>query len=215
MRLLITVLTVILLSSWMMWSCRGKEGPQGPPGPQGPAGPQGPPGQDLTRPQNGYIEGRARGKDNGGNPFDIPFRYTYYFSLGTYRFIGPDSLRIEFERGDSTGIGSLSLSFNWGRRSNTVTDVTIEGTAADISQSPVPTYTVSTLPALPPLFPGTSQSVSNLSLSGDTLRGSFQYVRPSYNNIPGIGTNTHPDTVSGTFLIKLVQVRSYNRSSGQ
>jgi len=209
MRSLITVLPVILLSSWMMWSCRGKEGPQGPPGPQGPAG------QDLTRPQNGYIEGRARGKDNSGNPFDIPFRYTYYFSLGTYRFIGPDSLRIEFERGDSTGIGSLSLSFNWGRRSNTVSAVTIEGTAADISQSPVPTYTVNTLPAVPSLFPGTSQSVSNLSLSGDTLRGSFQYVRPSYNNIPGIGTNTHPDTVSGTFMVKLVQVRSYNRSSGQ
>jgi len=211
MRSLITGLAVILLSSWMMWSCRGKEGPQGPPGPQGPAG------QDLTRPQNGYIEGRARGKDNGGNPFDIPFRYTYYFSLGTYRFIGPDSLRIEFERGDSTGIGSLSLSFNWGRRSNTVTNVSIEGTAADISQSPVPTYTVNVLPAIPPPinFPGTSQSVSNLSLSGDTLRGSFQYVRPSYNNIPGIGTNTHPDTVSGTFMVKLVQVRSYNRSSGQ
>jgi hypothetical protein len=210
MRSLVRLHAVILLSSWMMWSCRGKEGPQGPPGPQGPAG------QDLTRPQNGYIEGRARGKDNGGNPFDIPFRYTYYFSLGTYRFIGPDSLRIEFKRGDSTGVGSLDLSFNWGRRSNTVTDVSIEGTAADISRSPVPTYGVNVLPAVPLLnFPGTSQSVSNLSLSGDTLRGSFQYVRPSYNNIPGIGTNTHPDTVSGTFLIKLVQVRSYNRSSGQ
>ncbi len=197
MRSLIIVLAVILLSSWMMWSCRGKEGPQGPPG------------QDLTRPQNGYIEGRARGKDNGGNPFDIPFRYTYYFSLGTYRFIGPDSLQIEFERGDSTGIGSLSLSFNWGRRSNTVTNVTIEGTAADISQSPVPTYRVNVLPTI------TSQSVSNLSLSGDTLRGSFRYVRPSYNNVPLVGTNTHPDTVSGTFMVKLVQVRTYNRSSGQ
>ncbi len=211
MRSLVRLHAVILLSFWMMWSCRGKEGPQGPPGPQGPAG------QDLTRPQNGYIEGRARGKDNGGNPFDIPFRYTYYFSLSTYRFIGPDSLRIEFERGDSTGIGSLSLSFNWGRRSNTVTDVSIEGTAADISQSPVPTYTVNVLPAIPPPvnFQGTSQSVSNLSLSGDTLRGSFRYVRPSYNNVPLVGTNTHPDTVSGTFLVKLVQVRSYNRSSGQ
>jgi hypothetical protein len=102
-----------------------------------------------------------------------------------------------------------------------VTDVSIEGTAADISQSPVPTYTVNVLPAVPLLnFPGTSQSVSNLSLSGDTLRGSFQYVRPSYNtvSIPNFGTipgNTHPDTVSGTFLVKLVQARSYNRSSGQ
>jgi hypothetical protein len=47
------------------------------------------------------------------------------------------------------------------------------------------------------------------------LRGSFQYVRPSYNNIPTVGTNTYPDTVSGTFVVKLVQVRSYNRSSGQ
>jgi hypothetical protein len=204
MRSLIRLHAVILLSSWMVWSCRGKEGPQGPPG------------RDFTRPQNGYIEGRARGKDNGGNLFDIPFRYTYYFSLGTYRFIGPDSLRIEFERGDSTGVGSLGLSFNWGRRSNTVTDVSIEGTVADISQSPVPTYTVNVLLGNPLLnFPGTSQSVSNLSLSGDTLRGSFRYVRPSYNNIPAIGTNTHPDTVSGTFMVKLVQVRSYNRSSGQ
>lgn len=210
MRLPVTHLVVALLIGWAAWSCRGKEGPQGPQGPQGPAG------QDLTRPQNGYIEGRARGRDNGGNAFNIPFRYTYYFSLGTYRFIGPDSLRIEFERGDSTGIGSLSLSFNWGRRSNTVTNVTIEGTAADISQSPVPTYGVNVLAAIPPPvnFQGTSQSVSNLSLSGDTLRGSFQYVRPSYNNVPLIGTNTHPDTVSGTFLVKLVQVRSYNRQAG-
>ncbi len=209
MHSLITGLAIILLFSWMMWSCRGKEGPQGPPGPQGPAG------QDLTRPQNGYIEGRARGKDNRCNPFDIPFRYTYYFSLGTYRFIGPDSLRIEFERGDSTGIGSLSFSFNWGRRSNTVTNVTIEGTAADISQSSVPTYRINIL-TIPPLnLPVTSQSVSNLSLSGDTLRGSFQYVRPRYDSISGIGTNTWPDTVSGTFLVKLVQVRSYDRSSGQ
>ena len=104
-----------------------------------------------------------------------------------------------------------------------MTDVSIDGTAADIfSQPPVPTYGVNVLPAIPPplSFPGTSQSVSNLSLSGDTLRGSFQYVRPSYNTIfiPGVGTipgNTHPDTVSGTFVVKLVQVRSYNRSSGQ
>ncbi len=218
MRVLVNHLVVAFLIGWAAWSCRGKEGPQGPSGPQGP---QGPAGQDLTRPQNGYIEGRARGKDNGGNPFDIPFRYTYYFSLGTYSFIGPDSLQITFERGDSTGIGSLSLSFNWWRRSNTVTDESINGTVADISQSPVPTYAVSTLSAFPLLnFPGTSQSVSNLSLSGDTLRGSFQYVRPSYNTtfIPNVGTipaNTHPDTVSGTFMVKLVRARSYNRSSGQ
>jgi hypothetical protein len=44
------------------------------------------------------------------------------------------------------------------------------------------------------------------------LRGSFQYIRPSYNN-PLIGTNTHPDTVRGTFLVKLVRVRSYNRQA--
>jgi hypothetical protein len=189
MRSLVRLHAVILLSFWMMWSCRGKEGPQGPPGP---------PGQGLTRPQNGYIEGRARGKDNDGNPFDIPFRYTYYSSLGTYRFIEPDNLQIEFERGDSAGIGSLSLSFNWDRISDAVTNVLINGTVAEISQSPVPTYTVNVLPGVPFLnFPGTSQSVSNLSLSRDTLRGSFQYVRPSYNtvSIPGVGTipgNTHP-----------------------
>ena len=80
MRVLVNHLVVALLIGWAAWSCRGKEGPQGPAG------------QDLTRPQNGYIEGRARGKDNGGNAFNIPFRYTYYFSLGTYRLIGPDSL---------------------------------------------------------------------------------------------------------------------------
>jgi len=204
MRVLANHLVVALLIGWAAWSCKGKEGPQGP---------QGPAGQDLTRPQNGYIEGRARGKDNGGNAFDIPFRYTYYFSLGTYRLIGPDSLQIEFERGDSAGIGSLSLSFRWGRRSNTVGGVNINGTAADISQSPVPTYDVTTLPAVPSFFSGTTQ-VRNLSLSGDTLRGEFEYIRPSYNNVPGIGTNTYPDTVSGTFLVKLVQVRSYNRQAG-
>lgn len=208
MRVLVNHLVVALLIGWAAWSCKGKEGPQGPQGPQGPAG------QDLTRPQNGYIEGRARGKDNGGNAFNIPFRYTYYFSLGTYRLIGPDSLQIEFERGDSAGIGSLSLSFRWGRRSNTVGGVNINGTAADISQSPVPTYDVTTLPAVPSFFSGTTQSVRNLSLSGDTLRGEFEYIRPSYNNVPGIGTNTYPDTVSGTFLVKLVQVRSYNRQAG-
>jgi hypothetical protein len=208
MRVLANHLVVALLIGWAAWSCRGKEGPQGPQGPQGPAG------QDLTRPQNGYIEGRARGKDNSGNAFNIPFRYTYYFSLGTYRLIGPDSLQIEFERGDSAGIGSLSLSFRWGRRSNTVGGVNISGTAADISQSPVPTYDVATLPAVPSFFPGTTQSVRNLSLSGDTLRVEFEYIRPSYNNVPGIGTNTYPDTVSGTFLVKLVQVRSYNRQAG-
>jgi hypothetical protein len=212
MRSLVRLHAVILLSSWIMWSCRGKEGPQGPPGP---------PGQGLTRPQNGYIEGRARGKDNDGNPFDISFRYTYYSSLGTYRFIEPDNLQIEFERGDSAGIGSLSLSFNWDRINDAVTNVLINGTVADISQSPVPTYTVNVLPAVPLFnFPGTSQSVSNLSLSGDNLRGSFQYVRPSYNtvSIPGVGTipgNTYPDTVSGTFVVKLAHVHSYNRSSGQ
>jgi hypothetical protein len=79
---------------------------------------------------------------------------------------------------------------------------------------PVPTYDVTTLLAVPPFFSGTTQSVRNLSLSGDTLRGEFEYIRPSYNNIPGIGTNTYPDTVSGTFLVKLVQARLYNRQAG-
>ena len=92
--------------------------------------------------------------------------------------------------------------------------VNINGTAADISQLPVPTYDVTTLLAVPPFFSGTTQSVRNLSLSGDTLRGEFEYIRPSYNNIPGIGTNTHPDTVSGTFLVKLVRARLYNRQAG-
>jgi hypothetical protein len=96
-----------------------------------------------------------------------------------------------------------------------VGEVNINGTAADISQSPpVPTYDVTTIPAVQPFFSGTTQSVRNLSLSGDTLRGEFEYIRPSYNNLPVYGTNTHPDTVSGTFLVKLVQVRSYNRQAG-
>ncbi len=203
------ILIAGFLSLWMAWSCRGKEGPQGPVGPQGPAG------QDLTRPQNGYIEGRARGKDNGGTSFNIPFRYTYYSSLGTYRVVGPDSFSISFERLDSLGIGSLSFSFSWGRNSNGIANLNISGTAADPSQTPVPTYDVTTIPAVPLFFSGTTQSLSNLSLSGDTLRGSFQYIRPSYNNVPAFGTNTHPDTVAGTFVVKLVPERRYNRQSSQ
>lgn len=213
MRVSKGILIAGFLSLWIGWSCRGKEGPQGPQGPQGPAG------QDLTRPQNGYIEGRARGKDNSGNSFNIPFRYTYYFSLGTYRVVGPDSFQIEFARAESLGIGRLSFSFSWGRNTNRVADATIGGTIADPSQNPVPTYEVRTLPAVLG-FPGTTQSLSNLSLSGDTLRGNFQYIHPSHNriNIPGvidIEANNHPDTVEGSFLVKLVRERRYNREAGQ
>lgn len=188
-------------------SCRGKEGPQGPQGPQGPAG------KDLIRPQQGYIEGTARGKDNGGNAFTIPFRYTYYYSLGTYRATGTNTWQIDFSRADSLAIGELSFSFQWDQSNNTVSNLSISGTAANISQSPTPTYNVQILPSIPSVFPGTSQSLSDIALSGDTLKGRFQYIRPTYNNVPGLGTNTHPDTVEGTFSVRLVRTQSYNRES--
>lgn len=209
MRVSKSILIAGLLSLWTGWSCRGKEGPQGPAG------------QDLTRPQNGYIEGRARGKDNSGNSFNIPFRYTYYyFNPGTYQLIGPDSFQIDFERAESLGIGSLSFSFKWGR--NGVADVAINGTIADPSQNPVPTYEVVTLHAADGLFQLTPQSLSNLFLSGDTLRGSFQYVHLPHNRIDinvgpikiNVEANNHPDTVEGSFLIKLVRGRRHNREAG-
>jgi hypothetical protein len=193
-----------------LFSCRGKEGPQGPAGPQGP---QGNPGQDLTRPQDGFIEGTARGKDNAGNNFNIPFRYTYYFGLGTYRTASANTLEIIFDRFDSLGVGSLSFSFQWNQSNNNVSSLSIDGVAANIAQSPAPTYNVETLPSIGTFFAGTTQTISNLSLSGDTLQGRFQYIRPTYNNVPGIGTNTHPDTVSGTFKVRLIRTQRFNRET--
>ncbi len=192
----------MLAMSVVATNCRGKEGPQGP---------QGPSGADLVRPQQGFIEGIARGRDNSGNAFNIPFRYTYYFSLGTYRSTGTNTWQFDFSRADSLGIGELSFSFQWNQSNNSVSNLTINGTAANITQSPTPTYDVQTLPNIPNVFPGTSQTVSNLALNNDTLTGRFEYIRHSYNNVPSFGTNTHADTVEGTFSIKLVRTQSYNR----
>lgn len=208
----IAALTATLILSLLSLGCKGKEGPQGPPGPQGP---QGPAGQDLVLPRQGFIRGTARGKDNGGNPFNISFSYSFAFSPGTWRSIDANTKEFQFERSDSLGISYLSFSFQHNSTNNSVSNVSIEGQAADISTTPVPTYNVQVLPAAPPFFPGTTQQVSSFTISGDSISGRFLYIRPSYNNIPGVGANTHPDTVEGTFGVRLVPIRSYGRTTGQ
>lgn len=201
---------LIVLAALLAWSCRGKEGPQGPQGPQGPAG------QDLVRPRQGFIQGVARGKDNGGNPFNISFSYSFYTaSPGTWQATGQSTRDLDFTREDSLGVGYLSLSFRYDASNQQVSNLTIDGVAADISRYPVPTYTIQQLPPIPNFFPGTTQQISNLTISGDSVKGSFRYIRPSYNNIPGIGTNTHADTVDGTFSVKLLQTVSFGRAAGR
>ncbi len=194
----------------LVWSCRGKEGPQGP------QGPQGPPGQDLVRPRQGFIQGVARGKDNGGNSFNIRFSYSFYpISPGTWQASGQNVRTFDFTREDSLGIGYLSLNFRYDASTQQVSNITIDGVAADISRSPTPTYPIQQLPAVPNFFPGTTQEITNVTINGDSVTGSFRYIRPSYNNVPGIGTNTHPDTVEGSFSVKLVPVTSFGRTAGR
>ncbi|MCX7763991.1 MAG: hypothetical protein N2253_03735 [Bacteroidia bacterium] len=197
-------------------SCRGKQGPEGPQGPPGPAG------QNYVRPQNGFIEGVAIGKDQSGTPFRIPFRYTYYAgSPGQALRRGADTLNIEFSREDSLGIGNLSFSFTLRRSTLQASSINMTGTAADISTSPVPTFRIQVVPPLPPAsYPGTSQTISNIQLRGDTLiTGEFRFIRPSYTPppipVPGIDfsaiANAHPDTVTGRFEVRLVPIISYGR----
>jgi len=194
----------------LLWSCRGKEGPQGPQGPQGPAG------QDLTRPRQGFIQGVARGKDNGGNPFNIRFSYSFYSaSPGTWQATGQNTRDFDFSREDSLGIGYLSLAFRYDASNQQVSNVTIDGVAADLSRSPVPTYTIQQLPAVPNFFPGTTQKITNVTINGDSVTANFQYIRPSYNNVPGVGTNTYPDTVEGSFSVKLLPITSFGRAAGR
>ncbi len=211
----IAALTTTLLISLLTLGCKGKEGPQGPqgpPGPQGPQGPQGPAGQDLVLPQQGFISGRAHGKDNGGTPFDFSFSYSFAFSPGTWRSINATTKEFQFERSDSLGIGYLSFSFRHNSTNNTVSNVSIDGQAADISTRPVPTYNLQG--AFSNFIPGITQQIFDLTVNGDSISGKFLYIRPSYN-VPGIDTNTHPDTVEGTFGVRLVPIRSYGRTAGQ
>lgn len=198
----------------LLTDCRGKQGPEGPQGPQGPAG------QDLVRPQQGFIEGVARGKDNNGNAFNIPFRYTYYTANpGTATRRGADTLDIEFSREDSLGIGNLTISFRYQRSNGQTSNVDISGVAANISASPIPTHEIQTQPSINvPGYSslGTSQVVTNVQISGDTVvSGDFRFIRPQISQppvpIPGVSANSHPDTVTGRFSIRLVPVISYGR----
>ncbi|RMF54076.1 MAG: hypothetical protein D6750_00235 [Bacteroidetes bacterium] len=204
---------LVVLVALLVWSCRGKEGPQGPQGPQGPAG------QDLVRPRQGFIQGVARGKDNGGNPFNIRFSYSFYTtSPGTWQATGQNTREFDFTREDSLGIGYLSLSFRYDASNQQVSNITIDGVAADLSRSPVPTYTIQQLPSVPNvpnIFPSTTQQITNVTVNGDSVTANFRYIRPSYNNVPGVGTNTYPDTVEGSFSVKLVQTTSFGRTAGR
>lgn len=198
------LLTAGLLA--LLAGCRGKQGPEGPQGPQGPAG------QDLVRPQQGFIEGVARGRDNSGAAFNIPFRYTYYTGApGTATRRGADTLDIAFQREDSLGIGNLSISFTYRRSNGQTSGVDISGVAADISATPIPTHAFQPIPPVSALgYPGTSQTITNVQLSGDTVvSGEFRFIRPT-TSLPGI-TNTHADTVSGRFSVRLSPVVSYGR----
>ncbi|MCX7606156.1 MAG: hypothetical protein N2170_02660 [Bacteroidia bacterium] len=202
--------TAIALMAVLLWSCRGKEGPQGPVGPQGPAG------EDLVRPRQGYIRGTARGRDNNGASFNFSFSYSFYLSSpGIWRSIDANTREFSFSREDSLGIGSLSLTFRHDASNNTISNLSLGGTAADISSQPVPTYSIQQLPSVPGFFSGTTQTVSNLVITGDSISGQFTYIRPAYNNVPGVGTNTHADTVEGSFAVKLIPTRNYGRTTGQ
>ncbi|MCS6895425.1 MAG: hypothetical protein NZZ60_04670 [Bacteroidia bacterium] len=212
-RLTVKVFVGLAVSLTM---CKRKEGPPGPPGPPGPAG------RDLTRPQEGFIEGTARGKDNSGNPFNISFRYTYYYGpSGIALLSGANELQISFAREDEKGIGNIGISFTYSRSNGQINDLQLSGVAADISTSPVRIYNVQQIPSINLAnYPGTSQNLSNIQISGDTLiTGNFTYIRPAYTppniNIPGIDlsslANPHPDTVSGRFSIRLTPIVSYGR----
>lgn len=216
-RILRSVGTIGIVISFVIVSCRGKQGPVGPQGPPGPAG------QNYVRPQDGFIEGVATGKDQSGTPFRIPFRYTYYAgSPGQALRRGADTLSIEFSREDSLGIGSLYFSFTLRRSTLQASGINMTGTAADISTSPVPTFRIQVFPSVGlAAYPGTSQTLSNIQLRGDTLiKGEFRFIRPSYNpppiSIPGIDfsaiANAHPDTVTGRFEVRLVPIISYGRT---
>ncbi|MCS7297716.1 MAG: hypothetical protein RMK19_00330 [Bacteroidia bacterium] len=189
-------------------SCRGKQGPEGP---------QGPPGRDLVRPQQGFIEGVARGKDESGNAFSIPFRYTYYFGApGEAQRVDANTLSIAFYREDSLGVGNLSISFTYNRNNRQASDVTLSGLAANATVSPIPVYTIQLRPEVGG-FAGTSQSVTNLELSGDTLiSGEFSFINPQFNPplpVPGFSPNTYPDTVRGRFSVRLIPIISYGRGA--
>ncbi|MCS7189475.1 MAG: hypothetical protein RMJ66_06735 [Bacteroidia bacterium] len=201
----------VIASVLVIWiSCRGKEGPQGP------AGPQGPPGRDLVRPQQGRVQGIAFGKDNNGNAFNIPFSYSFLSdgNPGIWRSVDANTKEFSFLRTDSLSIGYIDLTFRYNASNNTVSNVSIEGLAANIAGTPAATYTIQQIPSIPGIFQGTVQDVSNVSVNGDSVSGSILYVRPAYN-IPNLGSNVHPDTVRATFSVRLIPTVSYGRRSGR
>ncbi|MCS6789715.1 MAG: hypothetical protein NZ580_01845 [Bacteroidia bacterium] len=204
--------TALLIPTTLLfvWSCRGKQGPQGP------QGPQGNPGRDLTRPQQGYIEGRARGKDNAGNAFDFTFRYSYYFAVpGAIQALSGNIREIFFERSDSAGLGNISIRFRFNPSNNQTSDVTIEGNAVELRGNTVSAYALEYYLNAPGL-PRVTREIRNVRLLGDTAcTGEFVYIRETGGGmIPNTPSNTHPDTVSGTFNVKLLPVRSYGRTAG-
>ncbi|MCS7163138.1 MAG: hypothetical protein NZ958_07440 [Bacteroidia bacterium] len=209
---------ILATTSFLSWACRGKEGPAGPPG------------RDLSRPQQGFVEGTARGKDEAGNPFDIRFRYTYYpQNSGTWRVVSGSVRELTFTRQDSLGIGSITFTLRYDASNNQVTVTGLSGVAADISQKPVPTHSFQIIPRLdttifgfPIRVPGTTQEVSDFTFSGDNIQGKFRFIRPQYERPSGLPpqaanllppNNQHPDTIVGSFSISLTEVRPFNRTT--
>ncbi|MCX8112946.1 MAG: hypothetical protein N3E49_07125 [Bacteroidia bacterium] len=204
----------IALLTLLTLSCRGKQGPEGP---------QGPPGQNLVRPQQGFIEGVARGRDQNGTPFNIPFRYTYYAgNPGEVLRRGADTLDIQFDREDSLGIGRLSFSLILKRSTSQASVSQLSGVIANINASPIPTFSVQAIPQVSiAQYPGTTQTVTGVQISGDTLLiGDFTFIRPQYTPpnfpIPGLDlsalANAHPDTVTGRFSVRLLPIIRYGRA---
>lgn len=199
----IAQVSVLIGLSAGVWSCRGKEGPQGPPGPAG---------QNLTWPQQGYIEGEARGKDNDGTPFVIPFHYVYHYGLpGTWEPNPNDSnvVDISIQRHDGAGAGYFQISFSYDKQNRRVCTTSlcplpyISATITDVSQRPtVPVYYLSYTPTRD------SVQIQVQSFSEQGITGRIMYISPADT----LNTNNrYADTVTANFSVELVRLRRYQR----
>ncbi len=193
----IVVLTATFIISLLSLGCKRKEGPQGPPGPAG---------QDLTRPKRGFIQGVARGRDNDGRDFTIPFYYSFEPYPGYRTRIDNYTERFSFYREDSLGIGYVSISFKYDRSTRSITDLQIYGEAADIdARDFIPTYTFSGY-----YMNVTGDEISDLVIGEDSISGKFKVVMQA-----SPPNNLYPDIVSGSFGVRLLRTREYNRMAGQ
>ncbi len=185
-----------VLGASLLWNCRGKEGP---------AGPQGPAGQNLTRSQEGYIRGTAKGRDITRNQdFQLSFNYTYvptWISIpGTWtpQSNDLDTIQISLSREGERG-GYMNIVLEHKKSTNTTWVTNLGGDLLDISSNSASRYNLRYYSS----FSQDTAYVTSLTLRGDTLvSGQLVYVKRS---------KTPADTATVEFSSRIYRLIPYQR----